>query len=452
MNALERVGIRPRIVGGSLLIAILISVIAGIVIESQVERIVREGTVEVLRSDAAPYVAALTSEPDESLDPPGAGRYVAVIDADGDLVLDSLPEGLDVTLDEAVAETGSQRHAGPDGDYLIVAVDVEVRGEEWHVIAARSARAEDAVLGQMRVLVFSGLGLVDLGVGVAALLLTTASLRPVNRLRRSAEELSGDADGELLPVGPADDEIARLASTLNGLIVRLRDSAARERQLVADASHELRTPAALLRTRLELAQRDGATVDELRRDLADAERSAVRLGELISSMLALSTLEAGPGSETSSVGEVIDDVEAAVDRGRFRARQTSVEVEFLDSSAEVSGSIAVSAADVGRVVDNLIGNALTAVGESGTVSVAVAAGHDRLRLEVTDTGGGMDEEFVPRAFDRFARGAGSGSQPGGAGLGLPIVAAIVHRAGGVVRVQNSVGVGLTVVVELPIVP
>lgn len=452
MNRLARIGIRPRIVGGSLLIAILISIAAGIVIDAQIARIVRDGTEAVLQSDSAPYVAALSSAADGDLDAPGAGRYVAVIDAAGRVLLDSMPAELSSRLDDTIAESGAERVATGGGDYLMLATDVPRSGGEWHVVAARPAASEDQVVGQMRALLWGGLGVIDLSVGLAALLLTSASLRPVTSLRRSADRLTDDPSGDLLPVSPADDEIARLARTLNALVGRLRDAAARERQLVADASHELRTPAALLRTRLELAQRDEASADDLRADLAEAEKSAVRLGELITSMLTLSSLEADASVVATPVSEALEEVEAAVDRGRFRARDTAVDIRYEAVGEREPGWVAARPDDIGRVVDNLIGNALAVLEGAGRLEIraVVDDASDTLRLSVGDTGGGMDETFVARAFERFSRDDPSRSRAEGAGLGLPIVGAIALRAGGHARIDNVPGVGLTVVVEVPI--
>ena len=120
-------------------------------------------------------------------------------------------------------------------------------------------------------------------------------------------------------MGGADDEIERLARTLNDLIRRLRASADRERQLVSDASHELRTPLAILKTQLELARTEASSVEQLVDDIRGAERSADRLTRLVGSLLDLSSLDAAEHPGESSAEDLRSEVEGAVGRARFRA-------------------------------------------------------------------------------------------------------------------------------------
>ena len=110
----------------------------------------------------------------------------------------------------------------------------------------------------------------------------------------------------------------------------------------------------------------------------------------------------------------------------------------------------MSDADFGRVCDNLVTNALAALGEAGVIDLSVVIRDDELVLRVGDTAGGMNEEFVPHAFDRFSR-ANDSRTAGGAGLGLSIVAGIVSVSGGAVTLQNSPGHGLTVEATFPLV-
>ena len=447
---MNRLSIRARITGGSLLIAIVVAVIAGIIIDSQVERIVREGTVAVLESDSEPYVVALREEPGSDFDAPGPSQHVAVLAPDGTTPVDTLPQGLWEQRSELATDRTADTVTVGDTTYVVRSRTVEVDGEEWNVIAARNAAEEATVLGQMRLLLIGGLGLVLVGVGVAAWSLTTASLAPVGRMRRSAERLSAAPSTELLPVGPADDEIAQLATTLNELIVRLRSASQRERQLVSDASHELRTPLAILSTRLQLASTEGASSDEVRADLEGARRDVARLSSLVASLLDLSAIEAGerPAARATARDLEREGVEAS-DRARFRLTGTDVDVRYDGLGDSAAGRFRIDAEDFGRIVDNLAGNAMQAMGASGTLGIRLDRTPGGLRLTVSDTGGGMDPGFAPHAFERFSRSDASRSTGSGVGLGLAITDAIVRHAGGSVRLENAPGVGLTVTVELP---
>lgn len=448
---MNRLSIRARITGGSLIIAILVAIVAGVSIDAQVQRIVHEGTLAVLESDSEPYVLAIRGEPGESFDAPGPGQHVAVVTPDGSTRVDTLPRKLRELRSELVAH-GTLTQVAVDGTaYDVLARPVDAADGEWTVVAARNATEESTVLTQMRLLVIAGLALVLIGVGVAAWMLTTASLAPVERIRRSAERLSAAPSAELLPVGPAEDEIAQLARTLNDLIVRLRAASVRERQLVSDTSHELRTPLAILSARLQLAAAEGASRDELRADLDGAQRDVARLSALVASLLDLSAIEAEARAPVASTARDLErEAVEASDWARFRLTGTDVDVRY-DGPHEVETAerFAIAAEDFGRIVDNLVDNAAYAMGSAGVLGIRLEHTPRGLRLTVSDTGGGLDPAFVPHALERFSRSDASRTAGSGVGLGLSIIDAIVRRAGGTVRLENEPGIGLAVVVDLP---
>jgi signal transduction histidine kinase len=305
------------------------------------------------------------------------------------------------------------------------------------------------VLSSITVLLIVALAIINLGFGAASWFIGTAALNPVNRLRRSASDLAARPDGELLPVGPADDEIAQLARTLNELIGELRASADRERQIVSDASHELRTPLAILQTKLELAQSQARTLTQMRADVASAQQTLQRLSTLATSLLELSRIDAQSARGSATVDELATELSDAADRGRLRVRAGEVVIDFTSDLAPSVRTVAVSAYDFGRICDNLVNNALTARPESGRIELAMHNRVDGVLLTVDDEAGGMDEAFVPHAFDRFARDTERASDSTGAGLGLAIVSAIVSVAGGRVDLVNAPGSGLRVEVALP---
>ena len=446
---LKNIGIRTRIAGGSLVIAILISIAAGIVINSQIERIVREGTMAVLNSDSAPYVVALQNEPTESFDPPGPSQLVAVVAPDGSTPVNTLPSPLSRELPSLVTLMRSTSVDAGGTAYIVDANPVRVGTETWTVVAARNADAEATILTQMRLLLILGLAIISVGTALTAWLLTSVSLGPVDRLRISAATLSEASTTELLPVGEAHDEISELARTLNELIQRLRASAVRERQLVSDASHELRTPLALVNTQLQVALAESSSVEQMARDVHGAQRNVVRLSSLVASLLQLSEIEAPGYDGHSSALDLERETAEAVDRGRFRAAGNGIVLSYV---AQPDGGndrvVPIRAEDYGRVVDNLIDNSLRAIGPDGRIDISFATDASSVTLTVADTGGGIDPAFQPIAFDRFSRADASRASGSGSGLGLAIVAAVVNNAGGTIRLDNRPGDGLTVIVTL----
>ncbi|WP_337006193.1 sensor histidine kinase [Microbacterium sp. LB12] len=444
---LSRLTIRARITGGSLLIAILISIVAGIVIYSQVARIVDESQIRVLEGIEGQYVTAITTGDTAELDMPGPGQYVAVIDPSGTVALDTLPEGLSERVSELAAEPDGDRTVDAASSRFVVrSTSVDAGEGTWRVVTADEA--DSAVLSALAWLLIASIAGINVAFAASSWLIGSAALSPVSRLRRSASELVAAPGAELLPVGPAHDEISELAETLNELIVQLRASAERERQIVSDASHEFRTPLAIIQTRLELAQRQSLTLDDMKSDVAAAQRTLTRLSSLATSLLELSRIDAQTTRGSASIAALAEELADAADRGRLRVAGRRVRIDYADDIRLPGAVVSVSVDDFGRICDNLIGNAANAIGDEGAIELRLTQGSGGVILAVNDDGGGMDEEFVPFALDRFARQSEARSK-GGAGLGLSIVAGIAANAGGSVSLVNTPTVGLRVEVWLP---
>lgn len=453
----SRLTIRARITGGSLLIAILISVVAGILIYSEVRRIVTDGQVAVLETVEGPYLTALAEAGAEEVDDPGPGQLVAVRDPTGVVQINTLPTGLSSLLGDLIDRSGETRTVAVGGtSYLVRVTEVAAPDGAWHIVSATNDEGQINVLNQVALLLIVSIAGINLAFGAASWLIGTAALAPVTRLRRSATQLAQRPGSELLPVGPARDEIAELAHALNVLISELRASAERERQIVSDASHEIRTPLAILTTQLELAQAQATTLPQLRTDVAAAQRMLERLTGLATSLLELSRIDAAragtaiPG--TASLDDLAMELADAADRGRQRVGGRDIRIDYtseLGPPAAGAAEVAVSVGDFGRVGDNLVNNALAALGETGSITLSLTVRDGDALLVVSDDAGGMDEGFVSHAFDRFSRSATARTGTG-AGLGLAIVEGIATVAGGTVKLDNMPGIGLTVEVRFPI--
>ena len=450
---LNRLGIRARITGGSLLIAIAISVIAGVIIHNQVGHIVYDGELSVLKSIAAPYRTALRAEPTEAIDRPGSGQDAAIVDPAGVAKVDTLSKALRERLPMLLKSDERTHTVVADGvTYLVQTSTVVTPQGVWTIVAARNSDAQATVLNSVTWLLVVALAIINLAFGAASWFIGSVALNPVNRLRRSAEQLAATPGDELLPVGPADDEIAQLARTLNELIGELRASTDRERQIVSDASHELRTPLAILQTKLELAQSQATTLTQMRTEVASAQETLLRLSALATSLLELSRIDAQSARGSATVDELATELADAADRGRLRVGGGEVRIDFVVGLSPDRREVAVSAHDFGRVCDNLVNNALAARPEAGHIELSLNERPGFVLLAVDDEAGGMADAFVSHAFDRFARDPRSpeaATAGSGAGLGLAIVSGIATVAGGTVRLLNRPADGLRVEVELP---
>jgi len=264
---------------------------------------------------------------------------------------------------------------------------------------------------------------------------TRAALDPVERYRRAAAAAGGDPSRRLPVDTGHDDELTRLGSTLNELLASIEEGHRRERQFLADASHELRSPLALLAAEVEWARHRHRTRDELDTVLRSVEEQTRRLGALADALLDLeeASAHAPPQLEPVHVPTLLGAVAA---RFTNEANQSGRTLEV--DAAETTALLDPTWTDV--AVSNLIVNAFKH--GAGTIQLRAATSGDRLLLDVTDDGAGIPVELGQRAFDRFARADPSRTIPG-SGLGLAIVAAVAARhAGAAERIDGGVRLDL----------
>lgn len=278
-------------------------------------------------------------------------------------------------------------------------------------------------------------------------LLVGWTLRPVESIRAEAAAISAAEPGRRLPDPGTRDELARLAETLNGMLERLERAIDHERRFVDDASHELRTPLSNLKAELDLALARSRTADELERALRSASEETDRLSRLAEDLLVLARADRGRLPIRRRSVEVAGLVGDAVTSFAARAAQRHVDIEVLVPNGLLAE---VDEMRMRQALGNLLDNGIRHAPSGGLLSVAARRDDGTVRLEVRDTGPGFPPEFLPVAFEAFARPDGSRSRAeGGAGLGLAIVAAVAAAHGGSVEATNSPGGGASVVLSVP---
>jgi len=331
--------------------------------------------------------------------------------------------------DRRIAATGGEatRTQRLDSEPRLMVVTVGARGGA--VMFARDLTETDATVSTLRNLVILVCGVGVLIAALIGLVVTRRAMRPIERLTDDVTRRAGTPDD----LGPLDgatrgDEVGRLTDGYNRLLASLAASRDQQQALVADTSHELRTPITSLRTSIELLHRAPELPADTRAELlANAVAELEELTHLVDEIVLLPMEDC----------DLVAIVTAAVERTRRRA---SGPVTLEATPCTVTGR----AAAIERAVTNLLDNARKWSPEGSAIDVTVAEG----RVTVRDRGPGVPAEDRERVFDRFARGPDAEEVPG-SGLGLAIVRAVAEDHGGRARLEAAPDGGTIAVLELP---
>lgn len=355
----------------------------------------------------------------------------------------------------AVGEILEQEVRSPDGvDLRVTSVGVDLGGATFVVEVGTDTSRYATMLDAGAVLFLGFVPVAGLATAVFVSYAMGRVLRPVESIRTRVAEISVSGRGERVPVPEADDEIARLAGTMNAMLARLDAARTAQVAFVGDASHELRSPLSTLSTMLELSSTsrtpvDVETVDEL------LLPEVVRMRSMVEDLLLLAKNDER-GVPLRREDTDLDDIvlsEAARLRGVGGPETgTPLEVTVRVEPARLVGDPDALL----RVVRNLADNARRHARSAVTLELTVdrsAPDAPRAALTVDDDGEGVPPDQRATVFDRFARlDADRGRDSGGSGLGLAIVAEITRSHGGSVHVADAPGGGARFVVELPVEP
>jgi heavy metal sensor kinase len=382
-------------------------------------------------------------------------EIVLIYDAEGRLWQRLGPANLDIpdiqgTVRQALFGTSSfvsaETENGPDVRMYAVPlnIDSETRAA---LVVGRVTNDILSVLAAFRLVLLNSSILAVLLAGVGGWFLAGRTLKPVERMADVAKGI-GESDLSQRIDVVSDDELGRLATTLNGMIARLEEAFVKQRQFVADASHELRTPLAVLQAESSLALEKTRDPEDYRRSLELVSQEVDYMSEIVGKLLVLARSDAGcepinvqDVDVAALLAELGQDLEALAQEKGLR----------LDLGPLEAVSVRGDRVKLRQLFMNVLDNAIRYTPAGGAVTGSVEGRDDWALVTIGDSGVGIPEEHLPFIFDRFYRVDQVRTDgEGGTGLGLAIATAIARMHGGSIEVESRFGEGTTFRIRLPL--
>ena len=284
--------------------------------------------------------------------------------------------------------------------------------------------------------------------GLGAYLLARSTFRPIDRMIRTVSEINEGRDlSRRIGLPPGRDEISRLGQAFDNMFARLETSFESEKQFTSDASHELRTPVAVILAQCEDARRNARTAEQYEEAIEVIGRQAGRMSDLIAQLLQMTRLEQGTQSismeqaDISSLVEVICEEQPALPRGITLQADIQPEIEAWFDVTLMS-----------RLLQNLINNAARYGRENGHIWVVLRCVEEKVILSVRDDGIGIPADRLDKIWKRFYQVESARGAESGAGLGLTMVRQIAELHGGTVTVDSREGEGSCFTLRFPVHP
>ncbi len=333
--------------------------------------------------------------------------------------------------------------------YRIALQRVTVDGDVYEIHAAVPTEPFDQALDHFRLIEKETLPLLVLLASLLGYWLSGRSLAPVNHIIETAGLIGAQNLSSRLEVPKARDELRRLTETLNAMLARIEASFKSITQFTADASHDLRTPVAVIRATAEISLRRPRTQEEYRRALSTILETSVDTSELLENLLTLARADAGAaGMEMRPL-----DLSAHVQKARERAALLGLE-KALDVTATTPPQpvwVKADAIAVDRLLLILLDNAVKYSPSGSRCEIALSQSENHAQITVRDSGAGIPETELNNIFDRFYRvDRARSKQTGGAGLGLAIARWIAEMHGGTIAAESTVGAGSAFHVHIPV--
>ena len=373
------------------------------------------------------------------------GVYLSVYDAAGLPLYGAVPRLFDNTVVFADSQLRELTDAG--GRWYVYDISFAVDESQVWVRTVATVDEVGSTITQLLRLALVVLPFFVVLAAVGGFWLTHRAFLPVRRITRTAREIRQGGDlSRRIDLGPGRDEIHTLASEFDSMFARLEASFAAEKQFASDASHELRTPTAVILTQCEDALESAASPEELRAALKAIQRQGEKMAGLLSQLLLLSRADSGRQTLRSEPVDLSGLAAAVADEQRERAADKGIAV-----TADIAPGLVVQGDEtmLMRVLINLMENGIKYGRAGGHLALTLTAGGDTVTGKVADDGIGIAAEDLDKVWRRFWQ-ADPAHSGGGAGLGLSMVKWIVEAHGGRITVESVLGKGTAFTFTLPL--
>jgi two-component system OmpR family sensor kinase len=437
-------------------VLIAFSIISYVVLARAIRAATDASLADTAREFAATVAAGRSnavSGSDVHLDFRYSDRALAILDTAGTVIASShtvLAPGEQRQMARAVrsgARGFTTLEGGPESDGLrLFLLPVEVLGQRYVIAAAQSLDEQADRLESAQRAVALGIPLALLLAAGGGYLLARKALAPVAAMSLKARQIGAETLAERIPAANERDELGLLAVTLNELLERLQRSFDSQRRFMAEASHELRTPVAIIQGEADVTlSRPDRTAAEYRESMEIIRKSALKLTRIVENLFLLARTDAG-AYPIRKARFYLDELIA--DCVRSLRNIAAMHDVTLEQSSDPDLVVVADEELLSRMLLNLIDNALKFTPAGGKVSICTTAAGDVYSIRVSDTGGGIPAGDRARIFDRFFRVARPKHAPTGAGLGLPIARWIAEAHGGSLVLERSDASGSTFHVTL----
>lgn len=372
----------------------------------------------------------------------GDGQLIQIRESSGGFLLPASGDPFfpgSLMSGETAYRTISPNREQPGRAFRIFTSRIDYAGQTYAVLVATPLEDVQAVLQNLRNLLLTMAPLVLIAACLGGYWISRRALAPVDEITRVAKSISVENLSKRLVVPQTDDELQRMSETWNQVLERLETAVMRIRQFTADASHELRTPVALIRSTAELALRRERDREEYRKALREIEHEAERMTELTASLLTLARADSDKAEFALTPLDLNIIVREVIHQSEPLAGAKGVHLNA--QLAESPAAAAVNEAAMRRLLLILIDNALKYTPPGGSVDVSTRERDHQVTLSVKDTGEGIPADALPHIFERFYRADEARGRNGGAGLGLSIARMIAQAHGSEIEVESAPGAG-----------